>query len=65
MKWIKSNHVMCAHLHSVGQGCIQHREDSQVSAEVRHHTTAHILRTQNRQHVHTVAAHKNTESTSD
>ncbi len=37
---------VCPHLHSVRQRCIQHCEDSQVSAEVRHGTAADVLEMQ-------------------
>lgn len=47
---------MCTHLYSVGQCCIQHGEDGQVSAQVRHRTSAEVLRKQIKQHFYILAA---------
>lgn len=48
--------MMCAHLHCVGQRRVQHGEHGQVSAEVRHHATAEVLRTPIEKRVYMLAA---------
>lgn len=43
--------MTCSHLHGVRQCCVQHGEDSQVRAQVRHDTTAEALRAHSKPHV--------------
>ena len=37
--------VMCSHLHCVSQCCVQHGQDGQICAQVRHNSTAQVLGT--------------------